>query len=229
MQRTDRLQLNFSMLILILITLPVIIHTRSLLLKITQVEAHWILLEVYAWFFALAFDCSIFMFAIFRKREQAIAFAVISGIVGWLFWCGDLVFVDFWLSDANRGELWSRLIMGTLWAGCSSYLVFWCAEIVAEKMNVESIKPTVSKGVKAPAWRRPAMTKIVSPQGFPVKREKPKKAPGRPVEINIPLNGHTDIERAKKLRSEGLSIREIAEHLKVSKSTIGKWNKEQLI
>lgn len=216
--RSDLLQLRFSMLILILITLPVIIHTRSLLLKITQVEAHWILLEVYAWFFALAFDCSIFMFAIFRKKEQAIAFAVISGIVGWLFWCGDLVFVDFWLADANAGQLWSRLIMGTLWAGCSSYLVFWCSEIVAEKMQsvavatVKTAKPTVMK--TAPVNDHRARPGLARPELSP------------PVHTS-PLGG--DIERAKMLRKEGLSIREIAEQLKISKSTIGKWNKEQLI
>jgi hypothetical protein len=196
-----QLKARISLIILLMITVPVIVHTRSLLLEITRVDGPRWVLEVYAIFFAVAFDCSIFMFALYKKREQAIAFAVISGIVGWLFWCSDLVFVE--MQEQASGAEWARLVMGSVWAGFSAYLVFWCSEIVAESFDhVEGSKLKV-QGLKKNVQR------------------------SRQKSINRsthqPINGNNKHDQAIKLKEQGLTISEIAEKMGVSDRTVRRY------
>jgi hypothetical protein len=204
-----QLKAQISLIILIMITVPVIVHTRSLLLEITQVDAPRWVLEMYAIFFAVAFDCSIFMFAVYKKREQAIVFAVISGIVGWLFWCSDLVFVEFpQAGDGYQatGKLWARLVMGTLWAGFSAYLVFWCSEIVAETFDIQTSERSMFKVRKKPK------VKVQNPNTL---------TPG----TITPIKASTNQQKARELQSDGLSTPEIAEKLGVSVRTVRRYQK----
>ena len=211
-----QLKARISLIILLMITVPVIVHTRSLLLEITQVDAPRWVLEVYAIFFAVAFDCSIFMFALYKKREQAIAFAVISGIVGWLFWCSDLVFIEFpQAGDGYQatGKLWARLVMGTVWAGFSAYLVFWCSEIVAESFGQMHIQPARKK------------KKTMIDQKTMINHG-PTINQNRRNMIN-----HVSTEKAAQalqMKAEGLSVREIAEKLGVSDRTVRRYQSNGL-
>lgn len=194
-----------------MITVPVIVHTRSLLIEITRVDAPAWVVEVYAIFFAIAFDCSIFMFALFKKREQAVVFAVISGIVGWLFWCSDLVFIDM-QQDGTSGQEWARLVMGTVWAGFSAYLVFWCSEIVAESFDQ----------IQIPVRKKEKKKNIIN--GVPTGR--PMMETGTPI-IHDGLNGSPK-KKAKKseairLQGQGLSIAQIAEQLGVTDRSVRRY------
>lgn len=185
---------------MLMITVPVVVHTRSLLLEITQVDGPRWVLEVYAIFFAVAFDCSIFMFALYKKREQAVAFSLISGIVGWLFWCSDLVFVQ--MQEDATGQEWARLMMGTLWAGFSAYLVFWCSEIVAETFSVDSFSV------------RGAYPPVAAPSRSKRRTQNAKRKT---------QNASTNQEKAMKLAQTGLSVKEIAEQLGVSIRTVRRY------
>ena len=204
MSRNNTLKSRISFIILLMITVPVIVHTRSLLLEITRVDAPRWVLEVYAIFFAVAFDCSIFMFALYKKREQAVVFAVISGIVGWLFWCSDLVFVEMQQQEVN-GQHFSRLVMGTLWAGFSAYLVFWTSEIVAESFDMMvSGKREVGSGKLGVRSRKLEVGSVHT--------QKQK-----------PIISSTNQQKARELAQTGLSVKEIAEQLGVSDRTVRRY------
>lgn len=204
------LKARISLTILLMITVPVIVHTRSLLLMITRVDAPVWLLEIYAIFFAIAFDCSIFMFALYKKREQAVVFAIISGIVGWLFWCSNLVFVE--MANGATGEQWARLVMGTVWAGFSAYLVFWCSEIVAETFDFRALDRSAFK-VQRNAKRRSQNAESKTNQ-----RQKPISH-----STIQPFNSSDKHMEAMKLKEQGLSVKQIAEKLGVSDRTVRRY------
>lgn len=205
-----QLKARISLIILLLITVPVIVHTRSLLLEITRVDAPRWVLEVYALFFAVAFDCSIFMFALYKKREQAVVFAVISGIVGWLFWCSELVFVD--MQDEATGQEWARLVMGTLWAGFSAYLVFWCSEIVAESFEFAGSRKLGSRKLEVKKHevqsRKQEIGKRVR-QGHNTLTPR-TRTPGKK-------------EQVLELKAAGHTVAEIAEQMGVSDRTVRRY------
>ena len=222
-------------IILVAITFPTIIHTKSLLLKITQVDGPDWLIHLYAWFFAIAFDCSIFMFAIYERKKQAIAFAIMSGLIGWMFWNSDLVFAAWWQPEANRPELASRLLMGTLISAFMAYLVYYCSELTAERLRAKgSLRPRGSGSQRNPpnppkADRLPKMENPIHP---PLKAQEANRvspdrvSPDRVSPDRVSPDRVAGRERVIRMLEDGEKVSAIVEQTGVGRSTVYEYKKQ---
>jgi len=197
---------TLAIVVLIAVTIPTIVHTKSLILKITVVEGPDWLLQLYAWFFALAFDASIFMFAIYEKKAQAVAFAIMSGLIGWMFWNADLVFVDWWLPNANTPQLASRLLIGTLISAFQAYLVYYCSELIAVRVRKAPTRRGAAGRSQPVAETRPK--EIISPRGGPPRVGNPRR------------------ELVATLLDAGKPVSEIIAETGLSRSTVYEYKKQ---
>lgn len=216
-----------ALAVFIAMVIPVMIHTKSLLLKITNVESSAFELELYAWFFAAAFDCSIFMFAVDGKKKASAYFALMCFVVGFMFWNMDILFIEFWAVDANPGALWARLIIGTLWSGFSAYLLFYTAELFAERMNRKEESQAVVEAAR-PLRNRPSVSPALSAprpdQGAQVNGNHKDAAPkARPTKAKA--KRAEKINQVKELMNQGFNIDQIVNETGFSRTMVYEYQK----
>lgn len=222
-----------TLVVFICITIPLIIHTQQLLLRVTNFETEIpYMAEVYALFFAIAFDTSVFLFSINRMEKAMKTFAWIVFLINFLFFNLDILFVALPASGNTASEV-AQLVIGTLFSGVGAFLVYQCSEMLNKRISEKeadarrTVKPArkmqvnpVSKA-KTPATTHESKALAFSPVPGPVAKS---NGDHRDHEVSDG-SPRDEKEKVLALYKKGFSYREISEQVSVGKSTVAKWIK----